>query len=662
MLRLPLFKIAAILSVVAGSVLLFSAAGPTFNVHQKAYYLDEAKVNFVRPGLIIKVLSASIGADGTIKARVKLTDAKGFALDRLGVTTPGPVSCSLIAANIPKGQSQYTAYTMRTQTSPITGVSARQAGADSGGTWETTNVEGEYVYTFATRVPQNYDKTVTHSIGAYGSRNLSEFDMGTQYDDDVFNFVPDGSKVTVVRDVIRTATCNKCHDQMAFHGGSRRTMELCVLCHQPQTVDPDTGNTVDMPVMTHKIHMGSSLPSVIAGKKYQIIGNAQSVNDYSDIVFPADARNCLFCHEKGAAQADNVFKPSRVACGSCHDNVNFDTGANHVDLPQYSDNLCAGCHIPKGEIEFDASILGAHTIPRMSTMLPGVVFQLVRIDDAAPGKNPTVTFTIKDKAGNPLKASQLTRLTLYMAGPNTDITTYISEAALTALGPGDGTHYWTFARPLPANAKGSWTLAIEGRAEVKLLEGTKQETLVRDTGLNQQMAFSVDGSKPVPRRTIVTLEKCNACHANLAFHGDNRNTPGQCAICHNPTLTAGNPAVSLDFRVMVHRIHTGSELERTYKIGNTDFTEVGYPGDRRNCGGCHVNGSEQLPLDAGLVPVAEPAGPLNPMGPETAACTGCHASMTAASHALANTTATGEACASCHGTDSEFSVDKIHAR
>ena len=61
---------------------------------------------------------------------------------------------------------------------------------------------------------------------------------------------------------------------------------------QPQTIDPDTGNTVDMPVMVHKIHMGEDLPSVKAGKPYQIIGNRQSVNDYSTVTFPIINRTC----------------------------------------------------------------------------------------------------------------------------------------------------------------------------------------------------------------------------------------------------------------------------------------------------------------------------------------------------------------------------------
>ena len=88
------------------------------------------------------------------------------------------------------------------------------------------------------------------------------------------------------------AACNQCHDPLSAHGGSRQDVKLCVTCHQPQTVDPDTGNTVDFKVMVHKIHRGASLPSVEAGTPYIIIGNSQSVHDFSDVVFPQDIRNC----------------------------------------------------------------------------------------------------------------------------------------------------------------------------------------------------------------------------------------------------------------------------------------------------------------------------------------------------------------------------------
>ena len=66
------------------------------------------------------------------------------------------------------------------------------------------------------------------------------------------------------------ASCNKCHDPISAHGGGRKKMTYCVLCHTPQSVNPDTLATADLPVFIHKLHMGSSLPSVKAGQPYQI--------------------------------------------------------------------------------------------------------------------------------------------------------------------------------------------------------------------------------------------------------------------------------------------------------------------------------------------------------------------------------------------------------
>ena len=122
----------------------------------------------------------------------------------------------------------------------------------------------------------------------------------------------------------------------------------------------------------------------------------------------------------------------------------------------------------------------------------------------------------------------------------------------------------------------------------------------------------------------------------------------QCGICHNPVMTGGGQ--SIDFRTMVHRIHTGKEMTRTYTIGSSKFNEVGYPGDRRNCGACHVNNSQQLPLQEGLVNVSDPAGFMTSVPPVTAACTSCHDTKAATAHAAVNTDAKqGESCDVCHG-------------
>ncbi|MEO7653981.1 MAG: OmcA/MtrC family decaheme c-type cytochrome, partial [Bryobacteraceae bacterium] len=556
---------------------------------------------------------------------------------------------------------------------------------DAGGRFERV-ADGEYVYTFGVKAPASIDRKATHSIGLYSSRVLTEFDLGTQFSDHVFHFVPDGTAVATVRNVVNTSSCNKCHDPLSAHGGARQSVELCVMCHTPQTTDPDTGNTVDFPVMVHKIHQGAGLPSVVAGGKYQIIGFGQSVNDYSTVRFPADARNCTFCHEQGtgnnAAKQQTAFlKPSRAACGSCHDNVNFATGANHADLPQVSDNQCATCHVPQGELEFDVSIFGAHTIPTKSQSLPGTVFEMVRVDDGAAGKRPTVTFRVKDKAGKPILPSEMTRLALILAGPTSDYASYVSENALTATGDAaSGTFFWTFANAIPADAKGTFSVGIEGYRNIRLLEGTRKEQTVRDTGANRVIHFAVDGGRVQPRRAVVSIAKCNSCHSALSLHGGNRNQIEQCVLCHNPGQTdTGNrpaalrPAESVDFRSMIHKIHTGEELGIEFTIyGNgaskNDFTEVRFPGDRRNCDTCHINGSEQLPLSPDLLDVAQPrgfgksTGPTS-IGPVTAACTGCHTSLDAAAHALVNTSPLlGESCRTCHGPAAEFSVDRVHAR
>jgi len=82
-------------------------------------------------------------------------------------------------------------------------------------------------------------------------------------------------------------------------------------------------------------------------------------------VDPADVRRCEVCHDpkSGAAQATAYLtKPTRVACGACHDDVNFATGANHAGGPQISDNQCATCHIPVGELDFDAGADGVDVL------------------------------------------------------------------------------------------------------------------------------------------------------------------------------------------------------------------------------------------------------------------------------------------------------------
>jgi OmcA/MtrC family decaheme c-type cytochrome len=578
-----------IVTVLAGAICLQSESSYSFSRHQKAYYASANVINFVRPGLVFKVTEAKIAQDGTITTRILVTDPKAIPLDRDGILTPGAVSISLVAATIPKGQTQYVSYTTRVQTSPITGKSATQAGADSGGAFVKNDI-GDYTYTFKTRAPSGFDATATHTIGVYGSRNLAEFNLGTNFASTTFDFVPGGGAVTVTRDVIRTQSCDQCHDQLSFHGGSRRGIEMCVLCHTPQTIDPDTGNTLDMKVFIHKVHMGASLPSVIAGKPYQIIGFNQGVSDWSDVHFPAnpsDPRDCAVCHQQntGAKQAKAFMTPSRAACGACHDDVNFATGEKHVNLPQTSDNQCANCHTPQGELPFDASIMGAHVNPTEWEGLPGLLINILKVDNGTAGNKPAITFTLKDKAGNPLAASSLVggqnRLAAVLAGPTSDygytnfgsdVTTngYVSEDATKATCGTDGTCLYQFLHAIPANAKGTFSIGMEGRRGYTINADTTASVATEYGAVNKVFDFSVDGSPIQHRRQVVDITKCNVCHASLSVHGENRNQIEMCVLCHNPSETdvarrptATNPAdknappQSVNCALMIHKIHDG---------------------------------------------------------------------------------------------------------
>ena len=54
------------------------------------------------------------------------------------------------------------------------------------------------------------------------------------------------------------------------------------------------------------------------------------------------------------------------------------------------------------------------------------------MDNAKPGQKPSVTFVVKDKAGNLLDISKFNSLNLVMTGPTTDYNGYVSEDARKA--------------------------------------------------------------------------------------------------------------------------------------------------------------------------------------------------------------------------------------
>ena len=72
----------------------------------------------------------------------------------------------------------------------------------------------------------------------------------------------------------------------------------------------------------HGVHNGSGLRT-----KANIDPETGAFRNFTHVTFPANVKNCTKCHK------DDSWKkmPSRLACGSCHDAINFETGK--IDPP-----------------------------------------------------------------------------------------------------------------------------------------------------------------------------------------------------------------------------------------------------------------------------------------------------------------------------------------
>ncbi|MCA9551851.1 MAG: OmcA/MtrC family decaheme c-type cytochrome [Myxococcales bacterium] len=664
---------------------------------------------FTDDGLTFALANPIIDMAGVATVEFTIADGDGVALDMGGVYSAGTVSVSFILAWLDEdanGAGVYTAYTTRDQTSPITNATENQASTDSGGSFEELE-PGRYRYTFGTTIAVA-DAAKTHTVAAYATRTIDTLVIDRNAE---INFRPDGEAVTTLRELVTDAACNKCHQGLALHGGHRKDVALCITCHSPQSVDPDTGNTVDMSVMIHKIHMGADLPSVQAGEPYQIIGFRQSVNDYSDVHFPGKMARCGTCHE--GPNANVAFsRPTFKACLACHDRTSMENPPPagftlHSAGPMADETSCAICHPTSGSI---AGVLDVHSKGLLSATAPQVAFQILEITNTAPGQTPTVRFSVTvDGLPRDISTTPLTTLRLTLYGPNSDVASYWqatiqgggATGTLTAVDAAQGEFSYAVpaAAAIPVDAAGSYSAGLEGYVQ--------DANAVRYAGYTEPVAFAVTDAAPVARRVVVDSDKCNDCHTDLALHGDQRKNPNYCVACHNPNndnderfarfegSTVWMPSVEL--KTMVHKIHMGAELtKQPYVLGAfpapsaanpagtpTDFGEVHYPGKIYNCEGCHVAGTQALPLGAGRLPTVtnqytcteDPATDADDyctspfwvitdtreLAPEASACVSCHDSDAATAHAELNTTVGGvEACATCHGPGSTWDVLTVH--
>ncbi len=643
-------------------------------------------------GVVLTLNSAAISNDGTASVDFKLTDPNGLPLDVNGLYTANRVQLGFVLAYLPVDSNDqplpYVAFTTRADAGTLADV-------DVGGSLVEIGVaQGRYRYTFHTRAdPSKNDRT--HTVAAWAIRAGSVFGA-------TLHFIPRTGDAGSPRAVVSNGACNQCHGTLRAHQGTRSGVEGCVTCHTPQSTDPVTGNTLDFTVMIHKLHMGSSLPSVRDGGVYGL-----NTSDWSSVAFPRDVGECVSCHA-GGAQADRwQTSPSEAGCVSCHDDVVFATpgpGQRQHDGGVVASQPCGGaCH---GSTAGSAPITTAHQPPAR----PVIQLAIRSMTNTSPGSTPVMVFSVSvDGVPRDLFAAKLDRLAATMAGPSTDVSsvsTFVIQApsgsttgTLTAVDASNGVFSYTFPTPMAANAQGTYAVGLEAYLK------PGNERFWANTPVTW---FAVTDPTPVARRTSIATEKCQSCHAELVGHGYRLRSAEYCLLCHTPSLTNASRvarvegtsvlARSLNFKDLVHAVHRGTQHTVTpFIIGGlpapsaanpqgtpTDLSKVRYPADLRDCTACHVSkASVELPLPTSAAPsksetftcTESPAddanefcdapyftsGGVTTTPPETAACVSCHDDPAVATHAAVNTFGGLESCAVCHASGKSSGLDVVHA-
>ncbi len=245
---------------------------------------------------------------------------------------------------------------------------------------------------------------------------------------------------TAYSKVVAMESCNSCHAPLTAHG-TRVDPNYCVMCHNAGSTDFNTNNPINLKVMLHKLHGGKN----VLTKDYQVNALVFKKTDpvtkaVSGTSFPQAIENCVTCHEtQYAPQADNWKNaPTIAACGSCHDGIDFASGAGvtladyragltfspygHIGGKQADNSKCSLCHAATDIQTYHAA---AVKTPHNSTLIAGVAeiaYQLGTVSLNA-SRQPVVTFKIT-KNGTPVTSFATPALVVNTSGATVVSPTY----------------------------------------------------------------------------------------------------------------------------------------------------------------------------------------------------------------------------------------------
>jgi len=248
---------------------------------------------------------------------------------------------------------------------------------------------------------------------------------------------------------------------------------------------------------------------------------------------------------------------------------------------------------------------------------PGLDLTVDKVDILASGE-ATVTFTVKDAAGTPLDVNG--KYTLGAVNARFVVSWLGTDTA------GDPTQYTAYTttqqtspitnktETLPAaDSGGTYTDLGNGQWEYKLKTAitVADPAKTHSVGVYATRAFEgktyVDndvfswvpgGGTPLDRELVIT-DSCNKCHGSLRIHGGSRRNTKLCTVCHVAGATDPDTGNTIDFRVMIHKIHRGHDLPSVVAGGKYeiigfnqsvhDYSTVAFPTwhEVNSCESCH---------------------------------------------------------------------------
>ena len=620
----------------------------------------------------------------------------------------------LVAGNASRAPARWQSYVNRSVTpsagSPAVLARAIQANTETAAAARWTEIgNGKYRYTYAVDldavtapIAVAYEPALTHRVGLEIRMSGDAEELAP--DNPVKDFVPNGGAGTGSKLIAATDNCEDCHARFDLHGGPRRTNEYCVTCHNPGTVDPDTGEDLGMAYMTHSIHLGEA-----RAEPFKVWGFSGEF-DFSEVTYPQSVFFCETCHTKSASAPDGdawKLNSSAAACGACHIEGLEKTGPDaatglYVYEYQHStfaylapDGVCGDCHRAGGAA---GDILEVHRQgPRLQKELgEQFVLQVLSVTNVGKGKVPSIRFKVAKPDGTPYNIATdpafqnaSSTLNLYFAWDTSDVSN--ADPATGKMPAGErGAPYRMRIADIKAyavrNADGTYTtdlktaavpagiaLPVDATSAMVVLDG---HPMVMVDGVAQQArARNAVGYFGTQRAKLVSEAKCNDCHEQLQLHGGNRNgDPQGCLVCHNSSGAYGDDAGiagSIAMGAMIHNIHAGKMPL---------FFGVTYPQSLANCEACHLPGTynaarnEALPISTGPGADATLFTDDTWSSATAGTCGTCHDSTAAKAHMTQNggafgvaggktltPSSTSEACAVCHGPGRPEDTAKAHA-